>query len=224
VRRGTAALALALVVVFLTAFAVLSAAIDWPSSLDLPAEEGLPLVASETPGLLTGYWLYFAYSLGIAPLAVLLPRALGARPGVLVTLIVVVGAVSAAFRVLGIARWLLAMPALADTYVGAAPGSAAREAAMVTYTTLNDYGGGVGEILGVTITGAALAVLVSVLVLRTGGPRWLGAVGFVTAASLLLALGSELFVTVGTTVFLVWLLALAVHLLRRPVPGPRDLR
>ncbi len=215
-RRTTAFLAVALVALFFAAFVVLSSAIDWPNSLDLPAAEGLPLVAAETTGLLTGYWLYFAYSLGIAPLAVLLPRALGARSGVLVALIVVTGAISAAFRALGIARWLLAMPALADTYVEAAPGSATREAALVTYTTLNDFGGGVGEILGVTLTGAALAALVSVLVLRTAGPRWLAAVGFLAAVSLLLALVDELFVVVGTTAFLVWLLALAVHLFRSP--------
>lgn len=217
-RRVTGLLAVALVVLFFAAFVVLSSAIDWPNSLDLPAGEALPLVAAETPGLLTGYWLYFLYSLGIAPLAVLLPRALGARSGVLVTLIVVTGAVSAVFRAFGIGRWLLAMPALADTYVEAAPGSATREAALVTYTTLNDFAGGVGEILGVTLTGAALAALVSVLVLNVGGPRWLAAIGFLAAVSLLLALVSEFFVTVGTPVFLVWLLAIAGHLLRGPAP------
>lgn len=223
-RRTTGVLAVALVALFLAAYVVLASAIDWPNSLDLPASDGLPLVAAQTPGLLTGYWLYFAYSLGIAPLAVLLPRALGARPGVLTTMIIVAGALSAGFRMLGIARWLLAMPALADTYVEAPPGSATREAALVTYTTLNDYGGGVGEILGVSLMAGFLVALVSALLLRTGGPRWLAALGVLAAVTLVASVISEVFVTVGTTAFLVWLFALGLDLLRRPAPTTGSVR
>lgn len=212
-RRATGALALALVALFFVVFGVLSSTIDWPASLDLPAAEGLPLVTAERAGLLTGYWLYFAYSLGIAPLAVLLPGALGARPGPLMTLVVITGVVSAVFRCFGIARWLLAMPALSQTYLSAAPESATREAALVAYSVLNDYGGGVGEILGVTISGAALTALVSVLVFRSGGPVWLAGLGVLAAATLLAGLSSQIFVTIGALAFLGWLLGIATHLL-----------
>ncbi|MGF1653076.1 MAG: DUF4386 family protein, partial [Actinomycetales bacterium] len=203
------------------AFAVLSSAIDWPASLDLPAAEALPLVAAEESGILLGYSFYLAFSLGIASLAVLLPRAYGWRPGAIVTLVVVAGALSAAFRAIGIGRWLLAMPALADGYLAAAPGSASREAAVVVHTTLNDYLGGVGEVLGVSLTGAAFAALASIALLRHGGPQWLAILGLVTAATLVLAAFSEVFLTVGPTLLLGWLIALGGHLLRVPPPGVR---
>jgi hypothetical protein len=219
-RRTTALVCFLLVAFFLAAFAVLSSAIDWPASLDLPAAEALPLVAAEESGVLLGYSFYLAFSLGIAPLAVLLPRAYGWRPGAVVTLLVVAGVVSAVFRALGIARWLLAMPALADGYLAAAPGSAAREAALVLYATLNDYLGGVGEVLGVSLTGAAFVGLAGVALLRGGGPRWLAGLGLVTAATLVPAVASDIFITIGPTLLVVWLIAVGAHLLRTPSTRP----
>jgi hypothetical protein len=216
-RRLTALVCFLAVASNLVAFVVLSSAINWPASLDLPAAEGLPLVAAERSGVLLGYSFYLAFSLSLAPLAALLPRAHGWRPGALVTLVVVSGAVSAVFRAIGIGRWLLAMPALADGYLAAVPGSAEREAALVVYTTLNDYLGGVGEVFGVSLTGAAFVAFASIAVLRDRGPRWLGVLGLVTAATLAPADASELLMTIGPVLLLIWLIASGVHLLR--VPG-----
>lgn len=175
---------------FLAAYAVLGAAIDWPASLDLPAAEALPLVHEQRDGVRTGYLLYLASSLLFLPVAVLLPRVLLARDpvgarGSVARLSSYVGAASAVLRGLGIIRWVYAMPALAAAWV-VAP-AADRGTLEVAYDLLNDYAGAVGEVLGVAITGGAWFVLVGVLCLRGAGAlRWLG--GLAVVAGVLNAL------------------------------------
>ncbi len=212
-RRVLAAAALATVLVFVAAFVVLSSAINWPASLDLAPEEALPLVVAERSGLLLGYGLYLAYSLAILPLAVLLPRGLGLRPGPLVTLGIVVGVVSAVFRGLGIARWLTAMPVVADSYVTAAPDSATREAAVLSYVTLNEYAGGLGEIFGVALVGGSWLVLLGLAVLRAGGPWWLWSLGLLAGVLNIATAVWVVLATPATLVLLAFLVATAVRLL-----------
>lgn len=213
--RPVTILALLAVVTFLVAYAVLASTINWPQSLDLPAAEALRLVVAERQSLLTGYALYLAYSLALVPLAVLLPRSLGFAPGRLLTLGVAVGAISATFRALGIVRWLTAMPPLADVYVAGAPGSATREAATVAYTVLNDYAGGIGELLGVALTGAAWVVLVAAGLRRSGGPNWLVVLSGVTAIVVLSAIVVDGAIAAGTIMFLIWLGSVGVVAGRR---------
>jgi hypothetical protein len=76
------------------------------------------------------------------------------------------GALSALARAIGILRWLTLMPALATAHAGADP--AARAQIEQLFTALNDYGGGIGEILGVSLfTALSLGLLcVGVWLLR----------------------------------------------------------
>ena len=209
------------------AFFVLSSSIDWPASLDEPAAVNLPLILEERAAVVVGYGAYLAYSLLILPLAVMLYFALkgrGASP--LLAVAAAVGAVSALARALGIVRWLFLMPYLAEIYADPASSPATREAVEVAYTAFNEYAGGVGELLGVALTGALWVGLTSVALLRSGRfPRWLGLLGLLAAVLLLPGLLSvvgldvgALFAVVGGNVLLIWMLALAVVLFRSPQP------
>jgi hypothetical protein len=219
-RRTTAALLLAVPVLFAAAYVVLSRAIGWPSSLDLPAEEALPLVAAEADGVRLGYLLYLACSLLFIPLAVLLPLALGLvgtgkwRP--LVIIGIVVGSASGVLRALGISRWLTAMPDLADRYVEAAGGSAARDAIVVGYTTLNEYAGGLGELFGVGLFGGVWAILVGVAAMQSAtGPGWSSALGVAAGSGLVVGVAVPAVSTVGWLFLFAWMVSLAVQLVRR---------
>lgn len=131
-------------------------------------------------------------------------------------------------RTLGIIRWLVAMPALAATYN--APGASEQTRAMVelTYKSLNDYAGSVGEVLGVSLFAALWLGCVAVFILRSGAlPRWIGAFGLLAATTLLGGL-VELFgvdlgalIAVTTSLVQLWMLATGLVLLtRRSVPAP----
>lgn len=205
------------------AFFVLNSSINWPASLDEPAGVNLPLVTEERGAVTVGYGAYLAYSLLILPLSVMLYFALkGREASPLLAVAAAVGVVSALSRALGIGRWLFLMPSLAEIYGDPASSPATREAVEVAYTAFNEYAGGVGELLGVALTGSFWVGLISVALLRSGRfPRWLGLLGLLAAAllapGLLPVVGLDvgsLFAVIGGNVLLIWMLALAVVLFR----------
>lgn len=209
------------------AFFVLSSSINWPASLDEPAGVNLPLITEERGAVIVGYGAYLAYSLLILPLSVMLYFALKGRGfSPLLAVAAAVGVVSALARALGVGRWLFLMPFLAGIYGDPASSPATRAAVEVAYTAFNEYAGGVGELLGVALTGALWVGLTSVALLRSGWfPSWLGLLGLLAAALLLqgllpvvgLDVGS-LFAVIGGNVLLVWMLALALVLFWSPQP------
>lgn len=223
--RWTVALLVLEPVLMYLAFFVLSGSIDWPASLGEPASVNLPLISEERGAVVLGYGAYLAYSLLLAPLAVMLYFVLGrdGEPSPLLAVAAAVGVASALARALGIGRWLFAMPFLAEIYLDPDSGTATREAVEVAYVALNEYAGGVGELLGVSLTGAFWVGLVSVAVLRSGRfPRWLGVLGL--AAGLLLLPGvlsvagldvGPVFAVIGGNVLLAWMVALAAVLFLR---------
>jgi hypothetical protein len=133
---------------FFAAFGVLANAIDWPASLGLPYNEILPAIAAKLGEVRLGYGLYLASSLLTAVMAVLLLARRSVSPIPLslqfASLFLILAAI---FKAMGIVRWMVAMPALAN-HVAAHPEAAlATEAAFIA---LNEYaGGGLGEWLGV---------------------------------------------------------------------------
>ena len=204
------------------AFFILSAAINWPASLGNPPSVNLPLILEQRGAVTLGYSAYLAYSLLILPLSVLLYFVLKERgtSSPLLAVAAGVGAVSAFARALGIVRWLFVMPVLAQTYVAPGMSEATRQVIEVTYTAFNEYAGGVGELLGVALTGAFWVGLTSVALLRSNGfPKWLGILGLLAGALLLPGLLSivgidvgALFAVIGGNALLLWMLALAVVL------------
>lgn len=207
--------------------AILGSAINWPASLSEPASVVLPLIVHQAPAVRAGYLVYLAFSILFWPVALLTARVVAGDETLspLLRLAVGFGIASAVARCLGIIRWLVAMPALATIYND--PGTPAPTRAMVevVYKALNDYGGSIGEVLGVSLFSALWLICVASAILHKGAlARWVGLFGLAAAAALLVAL-VELFgvdlgalITVTTGVFQVWMLAAGVSLLRQRPP------
>ena len=215
------------------AFFVLNGAINWPASLGEPARVNLPLILEQRGAVVLGYGAYLAYSLLILPLSVMLYFSLkerGSSP--LLAVAAGFGIVSALARALGISRWLFLMPFLAETYVDPGISEATRQAVEIAYGSFNEYAGGVGELLGVTITGAAWIGLTSIALMRSSRfPNWLGILGLLAAVLLLPGLASvagvevgSLFAVVGGNVLLIWMFALAVVVARAGLNPRREVR
>jgi hypothetical protein len=80
------------------------------------------------------------------------------------------GALSASARSIGILRWLTIMPALASAH--AAADLPQRAQIELPFTGLSRYGGGIGEVLGVSLFMAASVGTLAVAALWRGGmPR-----------------------------------------------------
>lgn len=201
---------------------VLGAAINWPESLSDPADIALPRLLENEGAVRFGYVAYLIYSILFAVTMALLVRYVkGAALGVLAAVIIGFAMVSALARSIGIVRWLVPAPALADAYA-AAPGDTERVAIGVVFDSLNSYGGTIGEVLGVSIFAAVAIALLSISAIRTRAlPVWLGVFGLVAALAVL-STTVELFgadasslIFFGTTLVQLWFLAVGIWLLVR---------
>jgi hypothetical protein len=201
--------------------AVLGSAIGWPASLGKPAAEQLSAIAAAPDAVALGYGLYLLYSILVVPLMTgLAARVFGGLNSPLATAVVVFGALSGLARSIGILRWLTVMPVLAAAHAGADP--VVRSQIQLVFDALTAYGGGIGELLGVSLFMAlALALLCLGGWLRGGMPAWLAWPGVASAAllgaMLLPALRVPLHVPVAVAVtgLTLWMLVAAAWCLRR---------
>ncbi|MBC8130994.1 MAG: DUF4386 family protein [Rhizobiaceae bacterium] len=172
-----ASLALLQTGLFLIPMIVLGQAIGWPGSLRLPAAEALPLIAENALAVQIGYWAYLLTSLAFLPLALAFRSFLAERGagGALSDTAAALGVAVAVFKMLGIVRWLSAMPSLAQLYVGNVD-PVVRAAVEVAYTALNGYAGAVGELLGVQLVSGLWLIFAGLLLGRIGA-AWTGLSG-----------------------------------------------
>ncbi|MCY7289075.1 MAG: DUF4386 domain-containing protein [Cryobacterium sp.] len=191
---------------------VLGAAIGWPASLGEPATNLMPLIAEQEGAVRLGYLSYLVYSVLFLPAVMAIARIVG--DGSTTRLAIAFAAISTLARSIGIIRWLVVLPAIAAAWV-AAP----TDALAVVFTAINDWGGSIGELLGVSLFAAVAVGLLSVAILRSDLPRWWGWLGLVVSAGQVLP-AVELFgvdlgalLTVTTTAFQIWFLAIGVALL-----------
>jgi hypothetical protein len=211
---------------------ILGGAINWPASLNEPPSVVLPLIAQQADAVRIGYLIYLAYSILFWPLALLTARVVvdGETLSPMLRIAAGFGIASAVARTLGIIRWLVAMPGLAVIYNDPNATEAARTAAEVAYRALNDYGGSVGELLGVSLFAALWLALLGAASLRNGAlPRWLSIFGLFTALALatnlveLFGINLGALITVTTALVQLWFLAAGIVLLARrssaPVPS-----
>lgn len=201
---------------------ILGAATGWPASLDDPASEMLPTVYDNLTALRIGYFSYLVYSLLIFPVALLLQSVLHAdtKPHILLRAALGFALASTIFRAIGIIRWLSIMPILADQYVQA--DAAQQQNIAVVYNAVNEFGGAIGEILGVQLLAALWIASISLYIIKYADfPNWIGQFGFLSAALYFVGLaeiaGVDLgpFLTFSGTIFHFWLLAIGIALWQR---------
>lgn len=207
---------------------VLGAAIEWPASLDDPAEVALPRLLENEGTVRFGYLVYLAFSVLFLPAATFITHWIsrGRTDTALVRIAVGMATASAALRCIGIVRWLSTMFPMAERWEAA--DTSTRAVLALQFEATNDYGGAIGEALGVSLF--AVGWLVAT-VLAGGGagrtaPRWLLVGGLAAAAVLASSLVSltgvdpgALLTTAGGTAIGVWMLLSGILILRSPATG-----
>ena len=200
---------------------ILGTAIGWPDSLNFPAKEILPLIHSQATAVSIGYFLYFLYSILFFFTGTILVTELKktSTNQTSMNIAATAAGLSALARVIGILRWLVPFPLLAASYVSTVDPNL-RLIQETIYTVGNNYGGGVGELLGVTIFASMWTCIVSwEFITQKNLPTWLGyfgiAAAFASLALMLEVFGIVVSVSISQTLFHVWLLCVGVYFLIR---------
>jgi hypothetical protein len=201
---------------------VLGAAINWPESLSDPADVALPRLLENEGAVRLGYVAYLIYSVLFAVTMILLVRYAKTRASIgLGSMITGFAIASTVARCIGIIRWLVPVPVLAELYA-ASTDEAERTAISVTFEALNSFGGTIGEVLGVSIFAAISIGLFAIAALKTRAlPLWIGAFGLIAALAVLatavelLGMDASSLIFLGTTVVQLWFLATGIWLLVR---------
>jgi hypothetical protein len=222
--RNTAILLVVEALLMFIPVAILKSAINWPVSLGDPAHLMLPRLVNNSLAVTIGYSIYLVYSVLFLPVALLTSQIVTADrvARTWFYLGTGLGIASTVARTLGIIRWLVAMPALAKVYVDPTTSANTKEAIAVVYKALNDYGGSIGEVLGVSLFTALWLITVAIAIRQTRIlPAWIGWLALV-AASLLLVQLIELFgvdlgayISISVSMLQVWFLAAGIVIWQR---------
>ncbi len=169
-------------------FNLLAVRYSYPDILTRDAGEVLTRFHEGGSGMV---WTWFAYALctlGLAFIATALPQVLG-QTGLVGRLSATAGVVASVAQLLGLLRWSMVVPFLADRWVAHPEQRAALEIAYEVQHRL--FGVMLGEHVGQLFMGVWTA-LVSVLLVRTGAPKWVAGVGFVASALFVSGMGAQL--------------------------------
>lgn len=206
--------------------AILGPAIGWPASLASPAATQLAAIHAHGDVVMLGYSLYLLYSILIAPVMIgVSRRVFGRGDDAMAESVAAFAALSTLARCIGILRWLTVMPALAASHATADP--AMRLQIETLFDAITRYGGGIGDVLGVSLFMALAVGTLAAGALRSGGmPRWLSWAGLVVAALLasltIPALGGPALVpvAVAVTALSAWMIATGAWCWRKPQGKP----
>ena len=156
--------------------------------------------------------MYLLYSILVLPVMVLLAhRVCGRLWRPVAATVVGFAALSVLARSIGIVRWLTVMPALARQQAGESP--VGRQMIETIFSAMTTYGGGIGELLGVSLfMGLSLVVAMLAALVYQTLPRWLCVFGLLSAAMLLslflptLGIAVQMPIALVTTALSVWML------------------
>lgn len=203
---------------------VLGAAIGWPASLGDPADVALPRLLENQVAVRFGYLSYLTYSVLFLPVAVVVTEWLS--PGAVKTtaarIAIGMAAVSSALRSIGIVRWLSTMFPLADQWEQATS-TTQRETLAIQFQTINDFGGSIGETLGVSLFASLWLAFTAAAVWRSA-PRRFAISSALVAALLTLplielaGLDSGPLVSISSTAITLWILAVGIAMIRDKQP------
>jgi Domain of unknown function (DUF4386) len=208
-RRITAAVLIVVAVVLANvAFTGLGSVFDYPDILQEDADEILVEFRADEGTIVTLFILLALSAALLAPIAILLGRLAANELG---RLSIVVGVAAAVVQVIGLSRWPLIVPSLADDND--------TDAFDTVHTLLGTV---VGETFGYLLTAAWTILIISALARRLAGD-WFAGLGYTAAALIALGVlvpldvpGTDFANFLGYILWSVWMLALAILILRRP--------
>ena len=197
-------------------------AFEYPDILRKPTGYVLRHFDAGGRGLVAIWYGFMLTAVLFVPLAVLVHKVLTRENTPYMAVGTAFGVIAGVVQFLGLVRWPFLVPYLAETYLAPASSGATREAVAVVFQAFNQYAGvGVGENLGYLFTGlwsglVALAMFGSPLPFR----RWLGLLGMVSAAIILVGIlepaGFEPaanVVVIGYILWSIWLALFGIFLL-----------
>ncbi len=199
--------------------AILAPAIGWPASLGNPAAVQLAAIRKAPDAVQMGYGLYLFYSILIGPAMIAIAaRAFGGLTRPLAVTVTSFAVLSVVARCIGILRWLTVMPALALAHANS--DASGKEMIAHIFNAVHAYGGGIGELLGVSLFMSISVFLVNLGALQTGGlPKALAVIGLVSAALLFglflpaLGIAVKVPVAIAVTVLSVWMLCVGAWMI-----------
>jgi hypothetical protein len=166
-------------------FVLLGKRFEYPDILRRPAEDILARFRAGGSSLILLWWVFMLSGLILIAAVVLLGQSLGFWG--IVPLAVTIGVLAGLVQMLGLLRWVYLVPSLARTHADISVEAGQREASLAVFRAMHQYlGVGVGEHLGYLFTGV-WSVLIGVAIARRDVmPSWLGWVGIVVGAGLIL--------------------------------------
>lgn len=209
-RRLAAALLVLAVVLANAAFLGLGSIFEYPDILQQPAAEIFAEFRADETAIIALFATLAVAAALLAPIALLLGRLAANELG---RWSIRVGIAAAAVQVIGLLRWPLIVPFLAERND--------TDAFETVHTLLGTV---VGETFGYLLTATWTILVIAALGRRIAG-RWFSFLGLGSAALIAVGVfvpldvpGADLANFVGYIVWSVWLLAFATLVLRRPVP------
>lgn len=200
---------------------------NYPDILREPTSTVLTKFVEGGSGLIFT-WLFFALAgLPILVAVILLGKIWANKSQTLVSLATTFGIIGLTAQFIGLLRWVFVVPVLAQSYVAPGASGATREASVIVFQAVHQFGGVLlGEYVGQLFT-ITWMLLISMVILRTRTFKpWVAWLGIVASGIYLLA-QTELLHTavpsfpsidiaglVGSVLWLVWMACLGILLIR----------
>ncbi|HEY6568249.1 MAG TPA: DUF4386 domain-containing protein [Actinomycetota bacterium] len=171
---------------FNTTFGLLGKRFEYPDILRRPADEILDRFRAGGSSLILLWWTFMLSGLLMIAAVVVLGQSLGLTG--IVPLAVTIGVLAGLVQMLGLLRWVYLVPSLARAHADSSLSPGEREAGIAVFRAMHQYlGVGVGEHLGYLFTGLWSVLTGIAIVGRSALPTWLGWVGIVVGAGLMIA-------------------------------------
>ena len=225
-RIKTAAVLIALPVLFTLFYTLLQVTFDYPSILRQPAPEVLRQFQAGGASLVAIWYGFALTPLLFLPAAVLLERTLrrGNPAGLFLATPLAIAATLV--QVLGLLRWPFLVPELAQTANNPATDEATRAATIAIFEAFHRYlGVAVGEHLGYLFTAAWTVVICLALRHTARFPSWLSWMGLAAAVGIAIGLlepmglsAAGMINALSYLLWSFWLIALGIRLLRTREP------
>jgi hypothetical protein len=220
-RVLTAGLLIAVPVLFMLFYGLLTMTFDYPGILREPAGEVLRRFAAGGPSLVLLWYGFALTPVLFIPAAILLRRAFPATTPLL-DLAVPLGVLAGLTQVLGLIRWPFLVPELARSFLDPAASEPTQAAALTVFGAFHQYAGvAIGEHLGYLFTGGWTLVIAGAMLTTPEFRPWLGWAGIVSALGILVGLLEPAGIALAGTInafayaaWSLWLVGVGVSLLR----------